>query len=292
MASLSAFRFSSTLAAMPTRARTAKPPAPSDPDKLKRETAGRYVTDDERFTVEQGSNGWTVQDAEQTDDFGLPLVRGPFPTLEAAREGIAAARAGPTPMSDLAERPRPDPAGASSAGAASRKDRGARATATAEPAEPPEPAPPPTPLVDIRPFRQADGEGLRALWATVGFRTVGDDDEGLRTFAKRNPGTFLVAHQAEAIVGSAMGGWDGRRGWIYHVATSPEVRRTGLATRLVQDVEARLAALGARRVDLLVRDGNQAGAKFWRSLGYEATTATQYVKDLKPAPDGTDTADD
>jgi ribosomal protein S18 acetylase RimI-like enzyme len=267
---------------MPARSRPAAPP---DPDKLKRETAGRYVTGDGRFTVEGGSNGWTVLDAEQADDFGLPLVRGPYATLDAAREAMAAARQGPTPISDLADRPRPKAAKAGRA-------RTTRADPTAEPTEPSEPSPPPTPLVDVRPFRQADGEGLRALWEAVGFRTVGDDDEGLRTFAKRNPGTFLVAHQGDAVVGSAMGGWDGRRGWIYHVATSPEVRRTGLATRLVGEVEAKLAAQGARRVDLLVREGNDGGATFWRSLGYEPTTATQYVKDLTPLPAGADTTDD
>jgi ribosomal protein S18 acetylase RimI-like enzyme len=266
--------------------RSAKPAAPPDPDKLKRETAGRYVTGDGRFTVEQGSNGWTVQDAEQTDDFGLPLVRGPYATLDGAREAIATARTGPTPLSALADRPRPKPA---KAGAERPARSGSRATKAAEPAEP---SPPPTPLVDIRAFREADGEGLRALWEAVGFRTVGDDDEGLRVFARRNPGTFLVAHQGDAVVGSAMGGWDGRRGWIYHVATSPEVRRTGLATKLIGEVERKLAAQGARRVDLLVREGNDGGTKFWRSLGYEPTTATQYVKDLEPPPAGTDTADD
>ena len=262
-----------------------KPSAPPDPDKLKRETAGRYVTGDGRFTVEGGSNGWTVQDAEQTDDFGLPLVRGPFPTLDVAREAIGTARQGPTPLSDLASRPRPT----------ARPDPRRRKTTPRDEAtstEPPEPPPAPTPLVDIRPFRQADGDGLRALWESVGFRTVGDDDEGLRIFAKRNPGMFLVAHQGDAIVGSAMGGWDGRRGWIYHVATREEVRRTGLATKLIRDVERRLTAAGARRIDLLVREGNATGAAFWHSLGYEPTTATQYVKDLTPAPAGTDTADD
>lgn len=266
--------------------RTSKPAAPPDPDKLKRETAGRYVSGDGRFTVEGGSNGWTVQDAEQTDDFGLPLVRGPYPTLDAVREAIGAARSGPTPISDLAARPRPTPSDRKDGRSSGLK----RVTRDREPE--PEPLPPPTPLVDIRPFRQADGDGLRALWESVGFRTVGDDDESLRAFARRNPGTFLVAHQADTIVGSVMGGWDGRRGWIYHVATSPDVRRTGLGTRLVEEVERKLAAVGAQRLDLLVREGNKAGAAFWRSLDYEPTAATQYVKDLTPPPAGSDTTDD
>ena len=39
---------------------------------------------------------------------------------------------------------------------------------------------------------------------------------------------------------------------------APEVRRSGLATRLITEVETRLAGLGARRVDLLVREGNDS----------------------------------
>ena len=101
-----------------------------------------------------------------------------------------------------------------------------------------------------------------------------------------------MAHQADAIVGSAMGGWDGRRGWIYHVATSPEVRRSGLATRLITDVETRLAGLGARRVDLLVREGNDRRGGVLavpRLRGHERDPVRQGPR---PAPAGTDTADD
>ena len=253
---------------MPARS-TAKAAATSDPDKLRRETAGRYVTSDGRFTVEQGSNGWTVQDGEQTDDFGLPLVRGPFATLDAAREAIAGARVGPAPLSDLASRPRPD-----------RPKSPPAKPKRAAPREPePEPEPP-TPLVDVRPFRQADGEGLRALWSSVGFRLVGDDDAGLRAFAKRNPGSFLVAHQADAIVGSAMGGWDGRRGWLYHVAVAEEVRRSGLATQMVREIEDRLRGLGCVKVNVLVREGNDDGDGFWRALGYERGDAAQLARRL------------
>src|SRR5262245_34105084 len=84
--------------------RASKPSAPPDPTALKRATAGRYVTGDERFTVEQGSNGWMILDAEQTDDFGLPLVRGPFPTLDAAKAALEDARSGPAPTSGVAKR--------------------------------------------------------------------------------------------------------------------------------------------------------------------------------------------
>ena len=77
------------------------------PEKLKRERAGTYRTSDERFTVEQSSSGWLLLDAEQTNELGLPLARGPFATLDEAREAITAARKGPAPkVVDIADRSR------------------------------------------------------------------------------------------------------------------------------------------------------------------------------------------
>ena len=63
--------------------------APVDPDDapLKRLGGGRWQTRDERFTIEPQSGTWVVVDAEQTDDFGMPLVRGPFPSLTSRRTG-------------------------------------------------------------------------------------------------------------------------------------------------------------------------------------------------------------
>jgi ribosomal protein S18 acetylase RimI-like enzyme len=133
---------------------------------------------------------------------------------------------------------------------------------------------------DVRAFRAGDGAALRALWLAAGFRLLGDDDAGLATFADRNPGLFLVATTASGtIVGSAMGAWDGRRGWIYHVATAATHRRTGVASVLVARIEARLAELGVVRVNVLVREGNDRGRAFWTAAGYEAASR-QFGKDL------------
>jgi ribosomal protein S18 acetylase RimI-like enzyme len=133
---------------------------------------------------------------------------------------------------------------------------------------------------EVRAFRPGDGDALRALWQAAGFRLLGDDDAGLATFADRNPGLFLVATTPSGtIVSSAMGAWDGRRGWIYHVATAATYRRTGVASVLVARIETRLAELGVVRVNVLVRDGNERGRAFWTATGYEAASR-QFGKDL------------
>ena len=71
---------------------------------LKRLGGGRWQTRDERFTIEPQSGTWVVVDAEQTDDLGLPLVRGPFGSLGSAKEAIAEARVAEPAVSPLAGR--------------------------------------------------------------------------------------------------------------------------------------------------------------------------------------------
>jgi hypothetical protein len=112
-------------------------------DSLKRLGGGRWQTRDERFTIEPQSGTWVVVDAEQTDDLGLPLVRGPFASLGAAKVGIATARDAEPATSPLAAKLRDRPAAKSSEdddrprkkGAGSGKSAAAEAGSPAKPAK-------------------------------------------------------------------------------------------------------------------------------------------------------------
>ncbi len=85
---------------------TRPPKAPVDPDDapLKRLGGGRWQTRDERFMIEPQSGTWVIVDGEQTDDLGMALVRGPFPSLTIAKAAIATARASAPAASPLTER--------------------------------------------------------------------------------------------------------------------------------------------------------------------------------------------
>ena len=112
-------------------------------ESLKRLGGGRWQTRDERFTIEPQSGTWSVVDARETDDFGLPLVRGPFKSLTDAKAAIGAARTGAPKASPLAARleagPKPD-SGPSKAekprGEAAKPARKADRSARPEPAGP------------------------------------------------------------------------------------------------------------------------------------------------------------
>jgi ribosomal protein S18 acetylase RimI-like enzyme len=259
--------------------------APASPSALKRESAGRYVSGDGRFVVEQASGGWMVSDTEQANELGLPLVRGPFATLADARAAAEAAREGPAPVSDLAARmaalppaTRREPAGRG-AGRSARRASGAAEVAAAKPPRPERRAAEP-PRVVTRDWQPGDGDGLRGLWSSIGMGSLGDDDAGLAAMAERNPGLLRVAVAGDEIVGSALGAWDGRRGWIYHVATAPGRRRQGIGRRLLTEVEDRLRAVGCPKVNVMVLDGADEAAAFWTAAGYTRLDARQYGRAL------------
>jgi RimJ/RimL family protein N-acetyltransferase len=111
--------------------RARKAPAPPDPDRLVRQQAGTYRTEDDRFEVRESGGDWFLVDTAQSDDLGQELVRGPFPTLAAIRAALPDAR---TAAAKAAPR------------AKARRASAGRSRATEEPGPPdPEPEPEPEP---------------------------------------------------------------------------------------------------------------------------------------------------
>src|SRR5688572_10862210 len=78
-------------------------------DDLVRETAGSYVSGDERFEVRQSDSAWYLVDRQQTNEFGQELMHGPFASMKATKAAIAGAR-DIKPLLRSAKRPsRPQP---------------------------------------------------------------------------------------------------------------------------------------------------------------------------------------
>ena len=135
--------------------------------------------------------------------------------------------------------------------------------------------------VDVREFRVEDGASVRAFWEASGIRIrPGDDDRSLAAFADRNPALFLLALDERGLAATALGGWDGRRGWLYHVAVRPDHRRRGLGAQLVRTIEGRLRERGCPKVNLIVWDDNAAAMQFWKANGYTRATTVEFEKVL------------
>ncbi|RJP46125.1 MAG: GNAT family N-acetyltransferase [Anaerolineaceae bacterium] len=72
----------------------------------------------------------------------------------------------------------------------------------------------------------------------------------------RDPDLFLVAESDGELVGTVIGGFDGRRGMVYHLAVAQAHRRRGVAEVLMREIEKRLVDRGCIRALLLVHADN------------------------------------
>ena len=86
---------------------------------------------------------------------------------------------------------------------------------------------------------------------------------------QRDPDLFLVAELDRAIIGSVMGGYDGRRGLIYHLAVAAAFRGQGIGSRLMDEVESRLRAKGCLKSYLLVTLDNPEVEDYYRQRGWQ-----------------------
>ncbi|MDH2443978.1 GNAT family acetyltransferase [Amnibacterium sp. CER49] len=133
----------------------------------------------------------------------------------------------------------------------------------------------------VRPFRPEETEQVVALWRACGLtRPWNDPRRDIERKLAVQPELFLVAEADGAVVGTAMAGYDGHRGWVYYVAVLPELQSRGVGTRLMAEVESRLLAMGCPKVNVQIRGGNEAVAAFYARLGFAPDSATGLGKRL------------
>jgi hypothetical protein len=156
-----------------------------DDQSLKRLGGGRWQTRDERFTIEPQSGTWVLVDAEQTDDLGLPLVRGPYRSLTDAKAAVEAARATVRPESPLSERVKEagsrSPASATKGGGkpAMSSTKSGAGKAASEPETKREPEPPPEPRW-MRELAPRDRGRARRLLERLTAAGIGDAENVVR----------------------------------------------------------------------------------------------------------------
>jgi hypothetical protein len=154
--------------------------ADTKPDPLRRLGGGRWETKDGRFQIEPQSGTWVIVDSTQTNEFGLPLVRGPFPSLTAAREAIEVARgegAVTSPLADRIEQARAEPTTGwkqkPDEGRSTQAKGGAAKAAAADAPEPEAPREPPEP----RWFRDLKPAGRKRAAEMIARLRARDIDE-------------------------------------------------------------------------------------------------------------------
>lgn len=114
-----------------------------------------------------------------------------------------------------------------------------------------------------------DYEEVYRLWASAGITLKKSDErEEIEKMLKRNPNTCLVGEKDGKIIAAVMGGFDGRRGYIHHLAVQPSLQGQGYGGQLLKELERRFTQMGVKKVHLFVVDTNKEVIGFYEKNGY------------------------
>jgi ribosomal protein S18 acetylase RimI-like enzyme len=127
--------------------------------------------------------------------------------------------------------------------------------------------------VHLREFQYPDDYGAaRQLWEHAGsgiHLRRSDDPEEIHKKLQRDPDLFLVAEADGRMIGTVMGGFDGRRGLVYHLAVAEPYRKQGVGNLLMEELENRLRLKGCIRCYLLVTTDNEPAIAFYERRGWK-----------------------
>lgn len=121
----------------------------------------------------------------------------------------------------------------------------------------------------IAPLPSALHAAAVELWHATGLtRPWNDPDADLRRALDGPASTVLAALADDQLLGTAMVGHDGHRGWVYYLAVAPQAQRRGVGRALMAACEQWVRDQDIPKIQLMVRRTNAATAAFYAALGY------------------------
>lgn len=133
----------------------------------------------------------------------------------------------------------------------------------------------------IAPLGRAAIPAAVALWQAAGLTRPWNDPIADAERALAGPSsTILAVHHGERLVGTVMVGHDGHRGWVYYLAVADDCRRAGHGRTLMAAGMDWLRAARVPRINLMVRQGNDAVLGFYQALGFRTADVHVLQHDL------------
>ena len=134
----------------------------------------------------------------------------------------------------------------------------------------------------IRPYAAGDETAVIGLWEKCRLtRPWNDPRKDIARKRKVGADLFLVGVIDARIVASAMGGYEGHRGWVNYLAVDPDFQRRGFGSRMMAAIEVALRSRGCPKINLQIRGSNRAAAGFYRALGYSLDDVISMGKRLE-----------
>jgi len=132
----------------------------------------------------------------------------------------------------------------------------------------------------IRKFQEKDAPDVITLWEIV-FKNDppwNHPESIIKRKQAYQSHLFLVGLIDERVIATVLGGYDGFRGWIYHLAVAKTEQRRGHGRAMMMEAERLLRSYGCPKINLQVRAANAEVIEFYKAIGYKVEDHTCFGK--------------
>ena len=108
------------------------------------------------------------------------------------------------------------------------------------------------------------------LWRNTGI-SVGSSDTKteIEKMLKLNPDLLLIGKIKEKIIAIVMGGFDGRRGYVHHLAVEPKFQKIGYGKMLMDELIKKFRQMGVHKIHLFIEKSNIDVVNFYKNIGWQ-----------------------
>lgn len=108
------------------------------------------------------------------------------------------------------------------------------------------------------------------LWKRSGIEVSSSDtQEEIARILKRNPDLFLIGKENEKVIAVVMGAFDGRRGYVHHLAIDPDYQKKKYGKMMMDELIEKFQIKKVHKVHLFIEKNNKEVVDFYRKLGWE-----------------------
>jgi len=122
----------------------------------------------------------------------------------------------------------------------------------------------------IEKFKMQYYQEIVELWRKTGIG-VGSSDakEEIALILERNPEFFLIGKEEEKVIAVVIGAFDGRRGYVHHLAVDPIYQKKGYGRTIMDNLIQRFRRNKVHKIHLFIEKQNIEVIDFYSKQGWE-----------------------
>ena len=108
------------------------------------------------------------------------------------------------------------------------------------------------------------------LWKRSGIEVSSSDTQDeIARILERNPDLFLIGTENEKVIAVVMGAFDGRRGYVHHLAIDPAYQKKKYGKMMMDELIEKFHIKKVHKVHLFIEKHNKEVIDFYKKLGWD-----------------------